>query len=169
MNWLRYGNAFDLYETFSIIPSTKVSNTVVEPCVAVLSFLQLVENAYECMLLDNEGLYDICFHTLKVTTPIDLTERGLESISCLEKPFTKDHVHAQPAFSGTVRMTRPCGVVVTTVRTSSCDVSFEMAVKSLEVQDHRRFEGCLSPEYGQAMMLTRRTQTSKGGRVRGGV
>merc|ERR1712124_116601 len=28
-----------------------------------------VENADECMLLDNEALYDICFRTLKLTTP----------------------------------------------------------------------------------------------------
>merc|ERR1711979_65926 len=27
------------------------------------------ENADECMLLDNEALYDICFRTLKLTTP----------------------------------------------------------------------------------------------------
>ncbi|KAF3449006.1 hypothetical protein FNV43_RR09730 [Rhamnella rubrinervis] len=29
----------------------------------------LVENADECMILDNEALYDICFRTLKLTTP----------------------------------------------------------------------------------------------------
>jgi len=45
------------------------SDTVVEPYNAVLSFHQLVENADECMLLDNEALYDICFRTLKLTTP----------------------------------------------------------------------------------------------------
>merc|ERR1719217_1514675 len=56
-------------ETFSVIPSPKVSDTVVEPYNAVLSFHQLVENADECMLLDNEALYDICFRTLKLTTP----------------------------------------------------------------------------------------------------
>ena len=49
------------------------------------------------------------------------------------------------------------------------DAPFEAAVKSFEIQDHRWFEGCMSPEYGQAMMLMRRTQTSKEGRVRGGV
>jgi len=52
-----------------VIPSPKVSDTVVEPYNAVLSFHQLVENADECMLLDNEALYDICFRTLKLTTP----------------------------------------------------------------------------------------------------
>jgi len=58
-----------IMETFSVIPSPKVSDTVVEPYNAVLSFHQLVENADECMLLDNEALYDICFRTLKLTTP----------------------------------------------------------------------------------------------------
>ncbi|CAE8648452.1 unnamed protein product, partial [Polarella glacialis] len=56
-------------ETFSVIPSPKVSDTVVEPYNAVLSFHQLVENSDECFLLDNEALYDICFRTLKLTTP----------------------------------------------------------------------------------------------------
>merc|ERR1712216_919131 len=58
-----------IMETFSVIPSPKVSDTVVEPYNAVLSFHQLVENADECFLLDNEALYDICFRTLKLTTP----------------------------------------------------------------------------------------------------
>jgi len=46
-----------------------VSDTVVEPYNATLSVHQLVENADECMVLDNEALYDICFRTLKLTTP----------------------------------------------------------------------------------------------------
>merc|ERR1711908_46185 len=58
-----------IMETFSVIPSPKVSDTVVEPYNAVLSFHQLVENADECFLLGNEALYDICFRTLKLTTP----------------------------------------------------------------------------------------------------
>ncbi len=45
-----------IMETFSIIPSPKVRDTVVEPYNAVLSFHQLVENADECLLLDNEAL-----------------------------------------------------------------------------------------------------------------
>lgn len=47
----------------------QVSDTVVEPYNATLSVHQLVENADECMVLDNEALYDICFRTLKLTTP----------------------------------------------------------------------------------------------------
>ncbi|KAF2310755.1 hypothetical protein GH714_016919 [Hevea brasiliensis] len=42
---------------------------VVEPYNATLSVHQLVENADECMVLDNEALYDICFRTLKLATP----------------------------------------------------------------------------------------------------
>ncbi|XP_024972564.1 tubulin beta-1 chain-like [Cynara cardunculus var. scolymus] len=55
--------------TFSVFPSPKVSETVVEPYNATLSVHQLVENTDECMVLDNEALYDICFKTLKVTSP----------------------------------------------------------------------------------------------------
>merc|ERR1712022_88842 len=55
--------------TFSVFPSPKVSDTVVEPYNCVLSVHQLVENSDETLLLDNEALYDICFRTLKLTTP----------------------------------------------------------------------------------------------------
>ena len=55
--------------TFSVIPSPKVSDTVVEPYNAVLSFHQLVENSDQAFMMDNEALYDICFRTLKLTTP----------------------------------------------------------------------------------------------------
>lgn len=47
--------------TFSVVPSPKVSDTVVEPYNATLSVHQLVENADEVMCIDNEALYDICF------------------------------------------------------------------------------------------------------------
>jgi len=55
--------------TFSIAPSPKVSDTVVEPYNATLSMHQLVENADEVMCIDNEALYDICFRTLKLSNP----------------------------------------------------------------------------------------------------
>jgi len=55
--------------TFSVVPSPKVSDTVVEPYNATLSVHQLVENADEVMCIDNEALYDICFRTLKLQTP----------------------------------------------------------------------------------------------------
>ncbi|CAF3671513.1 unnamed protein product [Rotaria sp. Silwood1] len=55
--------------TFSVVPSPKVSDTVVEPYNATLSIHQLVENTDETYCIDNEALYDICFRTLKLTTP----------------------------------------------------------------------------------------------------
>ena len=61
MSWQGSIQSANCEETFSVIPSPKVSDTVVEPYNAVLSFHQLVENADECFLLDNEALYDICF------------------------------------------------------------------------------------------------------------
>lgn len=55
--------------TFSVVPSPKVSDTVVEPYNATLSVHQLVENSDETFCIDNEALYDICFNTLKLTNP----------------------------------------------------------------------------------------------------
>lgn len=58
-----------IMSTYSVIPSPKVSDTVVEPYNATLSIHQLVENADKCFALDNEALYDICFRTLKLSNP----------------------------------------------------------------------------------------------------
>ncbi|KAL0599221.1 beta chain [Plecturocebus cupreus] len=54
--------------TFSVVPSPNVSDTMVESYNATLSVLQLVENTDETFCINNEALY-ICFHTLKLTTP----------------------------------------------------------------------------------------------------
>ncbi|TVU14214.1 hypothetical protein EJB05_37666, partial [Eragrostis curvula] len=54
--------------TFSVFPSDKVSDDVVEAFNATLSVNQLVENADEVMVLGNEALYDICHGTLKQPT-----------------------------------------------------------------------------------------------------
>jgi tubulin beta len=58
-----------IISTYSIIPSPKVSDTVVEAYNATLSIHQLVENADQCYALDNEALYDICNRTLKLANP----------------------------------------------------------------------------------------------------
>ncbi|CRL07770.1 CLUMA_CG020724, isoform A [Clunio marinus] len=58
-----------ILSTYSVIPSPKVSDTVVEPYNATLSVHQLVENTDETFCIDNEALYDICFRTLKLTSP----------------------------------------------------------------------------------------------------
>ncbi|KAJ8116732.1 hypothetical protein OPT61_g1908 [Boeremia exigua] len=55
--------------TFSVVPSPKVSDTVVEPYNATLSIHQLVENSDETFCIDNEALYDICMRTLKLNNP----------------------------------------------------------------------------------------------------
>lgn len=55
--------------TFSVMPSPKVSDTVVEPYNATLSVHELVENADETFCIDNEALYDICTRTLKINQP----------------------------------------------------------------------------------------------------
>lgn len=47
--------------TFSIIPSPKVSDTVVEPYNTVMSIHHLVENTDETYMIDNEALHDICY------------------------------------------------------------------------------------------------------------
>merc|ERR1712139_309798 len=64
-----------------------VSDTVVEPYNCTLSVHQLVENSDFSFCLDNEALYDICFRTLKLTTPTygdlnHLVSAGLSGITC---------------------------------------------------------------------------------------
>merc|ERR1739838_1228544 len=58
-----------IMNTYSVVPSPKVSDTVVEPYNATLSFHPLVENTDETFCIDNEALYDICFRTLKLSSP----------------------------------------------------------------------------------------------------
>merc|ERR1719273_2117314 len=79
--------------TYSVMPSPKVSDTVVEPYNATLSVHQLVENADDVMCIDNEALYDICFRTLKLTTPTygdlnHLVSAALSGVTCCLKLTT---------------------------------------------------------------------------------
>merc|ERR1711908_143508 len=55
--------------TFSVYPSPKVSDTVVEPYNAVLSSHQLLENSDETFIIDNEALYNISHNVLKLEAP----------------------------------------------------------------------------------------------------
>lgn len=50
--------------TFSVVPSPKVSDTVVEPYNATLSVHQLVENTDMTFCIDNEALYVSAFFNL---------------------------------------------------------------------------------------------------------
>ena len=81
-----------IMNSYSVVPSPKVSDTVVEPYNATLSVHQLVENTDETYCIDNEALYDICFRTLKLATPtygdlnhlVSLTMSGVTT--CLRFP-----------------------------------------------------------------------------------
>merc|ERR1719400_2345284 len=86
------GYSSRILDTYSVVPSPKVSDTVVEPYNATLSVHQLVENTDETFCTDNEALYDICFRTLKLTNPtygdlnhlVSLTMSGVTT--CLRFP-----------------------------------------------------------------------------------
>ncbi|XP_017768361.1 PREDICTED: tubulin beta chain-like [Nicrophorus vespilloides] len=58
-----------IISTFSVLPSPKVSDTVVEPYNATMTIHHLVENTDETYIIDNEALYDICNRTLKLGAP----------------------------------------------------------------------------------------------------
>ena len=81
-----------ILNTFSVIPSPKVSEVVIEPYNATLSVNQLIDNSDQTYCIDNEALYDICFRTLKMTNPsygdlnhlISLTMSGITT--CLRFP-----------------------------------------------------------------------------------
>jgi len=58
-----------MLSTYSVMPSPKVSDTVIEPYNATLSIHQLIENADSVVCLDNDALYEICKTTLKIAQP----------------------------------------------------------------------------------------------------
>ncbi|KAK9702062.1 Tubulin/FtsZ family, GTPase domain [Popillia japonica] len=81
-----------IMNTYSVIPSPKVSEVVLEPYNATLSVQQLIENSDQTYCIDNEALYDICFKTLKMVSPsyadlnhlVSLTMSGVTT--CLRYP-----------------------------------------------------------------------------------
>src|SRR5882762_8185022 len=50
-------------------PGVTLTLNPIQPYNATLSVHQLVENSDETFCIDNEALYDICFRTLKLSTP----------------------------------------------------------------------------------------------------
>ena len=56
-------------ETFTVFPSKKISDIVVEPYNALLSMNFLIDSADEVQVVDNEALYYICNRTLQLTKP----------------------------------------------------------------------------------------------------
>merc|ERR1711937_360953 len=67
--------------TFSVYPSPKVSDTVVEPYNAVLSSHQLLENSDETFVIDNEALYNISHNVLKNDQPTYSELNGLVAMA----------------------------------------------------------------------------------------
>ena len=70
-----------ILSTYSVVPSPKVSEVVVEPYNATLAMHQLLENSDMTFCIDNEALYDIAFRTLKMTTPTHADLNHLVSLA----------------------------------------------------------------------------------------
>ncbi|KAK2090589.1 hypothetical protein P7K49_031846, partial [Saguinus oedipus] len=62
-----------IMNTFSVVPSPKMSDVVVGPNNATLPILQLIGNTDETHCINNDVLYDICFRTLKLLHPPTVT------------------------------------------------------------------------------------------------
>ncbi|XP_013099722.1 tubulin beta chain isoform X2 [Stomoxys calcitrans] len=81
-----------IMNTFSVVPSPKVSEVVVEPYNATLSVHQLCENTDLTFCIDNEALYEICYRSLRFVSPtyedlnhlVSLTMSGVTT--CLRFP-----------------------------------------------------------------------------------
>ncbi|KAF9550038.1 beta-tubulin 2 tubb2 [Agrocybe pediades] len=69
LNKLREEYPDRMMATFSVLPSPKVSETVVEPYNAMLSIHQLVDSSDLTICIDNEALYGISQRTLKIAAP----------------------------------------------------------------------------------------------------
>jgi tubulin beta len=84
---IRDGYPDRITTTYSVYPSPKVSDTVVEPYNAVLSSHQLLENSDETFIVDNEALYNIANNVLKKPNPTyselnDLIAQATCGITC---------------------------------------------------------------------------------------
>jgi len=66
---LRDAHPDKITTTYSIYPSKRVSDVVVEPYNGVLSTHQLLENADQTFMIDNEALYRVTTDLLKINEP----------------------------------------------------------------------------------------------------
>src|SRR3990167_2350042 len=76
-----------IMQTFSVFPSPKVSDSLVENYNAILSMSSLINNVDLVHVLDNEALYDICFRTLKLPSPTygdlnHLVSAAMSGVTC---------------------------------------------------------------------------------------
>lgn len=79
--------AFACDRTPSSLPRygvAQVSEVIVEPYNATLSAHQLCENTDETFCIDNEALYDICYHKLRMLCPTYEDLNHLVSVSKIE-------------------------------------------------------------------------------------
>lgn len=78
-----------MFSTFSVFPSPKVSDTANEPYNAVLASSQLIEYADMTYVIDNEALYNISSNVLKVAEPkyTDLNSIATQSLMGVTAPF----------------------------------------------------------------------------------
>merc|ERR1712156_1251824 len=79
---IRDGYPDRITSTYSVFPSPKVSDTVVEPYNAVLPSPQLLENSDETFVIDNEALYNINHNILKNKQPTYSELNGLIAQAC---------------------------------------------------------------------------------------
>merc|ERR1711978_67559 len=79
---IRDGYPDRITTTYSVFPSPKVSDTVVEPYNAVLSSHQLLENSDETFIIDNEALYNINHNVLKQNAPTYADLNSLIAQAC---------------------------------------------------------------------------------------
>ena len=73
--------------SFSIFPSPKISNSIVEPYNAVACIHDLVEHSDSVVVLENEALYDICEKWLNIERPFyynlnKVVSQVISSLTC---------------------------------------------------------------------------------------
>lgn len=61
--------AGNFFTAFSVFPSFKVSDNVIEPYNALLGINYLIEYADGVMVFDNDALHEMCFRRLKISSP----------------------------------------------------------------------------------------------------
>lgn len=83
--------------TFSIFPSPKISETVVEPYNAILALANLAKYASACVVLDNEALFRIASDKLEVENP------SLEDLNLIISQVMVN-ITASIRFSGTMNI-----------------------------------------------------------------
>jgi tubulin beta len=69
LNNLRDEYQNKIINTFTVIPSERVSENVTESLNAVLSLNEMIENTNEAIIFDNEAIYDICNNNFNVPRP----------------------------------------------------------------------------------------------------